>query len=405
MNFSRTKLHSLHAALALLLPFAGCAPDAATPDALETSREVDHGGEHREGMVSLSSGKLQEITLITAGVQRRTLDPELETTGQVDYEQDRLAHVSPRINGRVLRVSAALGDDVGAGESLAIIDSVELGQAKAEYLGARVREELARENAAREARLFADRISSEKEMLEARAAHLEARSHRESAEETLRLFGVGRAEIDALSAGDPGASHLAVRAPIAGRVVEKHVTVGELVTPTDNMFSIADLGHVWIWIDVFERDLASVHLGDGVEVRAESYPDRLFEGKVTYLSPEVTAATRTVRARIDVPNPEEVLRPGMFATVRLTDPHREGGEPVLAVPSDAVQRRGETSLVFVPLDEEGSFEAREVSIGRRQGNWTEITAGLSEGESVVTKGAFFLKSELARDELGAGHDH
>ena len=385
----------------------GCGPTPTPGEEELHETGGEHAAEegHREGVVELGPAKLAEIDFELAPVELRVLSRQLETTGEVGYEQDRLAHVSPRISGRVLEVRASLGDDVRAGEILAVIDSIELGQAKAAYRAARVREELARENAEREARLFEDRIASEKDMLEARAEHLEARSYRESAEETLRLFGVGAAELEAMRSGDPGASHLAVRAPIGGRVVEKHVAVGELVTPAESLFSIADLDHVWIWIDVFERDLGSVHLGDGVELHVDSYPDRLFSGQLTYLGPQVAAATRTVRARIDVANPDELLRPGMFATVRLTDPHEGGGIAVPTVPVTAVQRIEERHMVFVPLAAMGAYEARPVEVGRRQGAFAEILSGLSAGERVVTTGAFFLKSELAREELGGGHGH
>jgi cobalt-zinc-cadmium efflux system membrane fusion protein len=285
---------------------------------------------------------------------------------------------------------------------------VEVGQAKAELLTARTREELALESYEREQRLYEDRITSERELLEARAEYREAVSMRESAQETLRLYGLSPASLRDLAAGDPGASLLPVTAPLAGRVVEKHATLGELATPTDTLFTIADLSRVWIWIDVFERDLARVHREDGVEVEVDSFPGRVFSGEVSYLSPEVASETRTVRARIDVPNPDRLLRPGMFATVRLADPH--SAEPSLTVPEAAVVRRGGESLVFVPAGTPPSgggarFEARPVTTGRSEPGWVEILTGLEAGERVVTEGAFFLESELAREDLGGGHSH
>ncbi|MCA8961717.1 MAG: efflux RND transporter periplasmic adaptor subunit, partial [Planctomycetes bacterium] len=256
----------------------------------------------------------------------------------------------------------------------------------------------------RELGLYEERISSQKEMLDAKADYLEAEASRESSEETLRLYGLSDEKIRSLEPGQRGASTLPVRAPIAGRVVEKHVTVGELVTPSESLFTIADLGHVWIWIDVYERDLAKVHEGDDVEVRVDAFPDRVFAGEITYLSSEVAPETRTVRARIDVGNSERQLRPGMFAKVRLTDPHASGGVESLVVPTSAVVRSGERELVFLP-EGEARFRAQPIDAGRREGEWVEVVSGLDPGAEVVTEGAFFLKSELAREELGGGHDH
>lgn len=401
---------------ALLLILSACAPTSEEGhDRSEQHVEDEHAGGrheedqhneegHEEGIVELTAEKRSALEIATATATLRLLSPQLETTGEVGYEQDRLAHVSPRIPGRVVEVPTSLGDVVTAGRALAVIDSVELGEAKARFLAARSRESVTRESYEREQALYEERISSQKEMLDAKADFLEAEANRESAEETLRLYGLSDEQIRRLEPGQPGASTLPVRAPIAGRVVEKHVTVGELVTPSDSLFTIADLGHVWIWIDVFERDLAKVHEGDDVEVRVDAFPDRAFAGEVTYLSSQVAAETRTVRARIDVENAERQLRPGMFAKVRLTDPHASGGVESLVVPTAAVVRSGERELVFLPAGE-ARFRAQVVETGRRAGDWAEILAGIEPGEEVVTEGAFFLKSELAREELGGGHSH
>lgn len=394
---------ALAAALALTAGCGGDGADGAAHD--EHEGHAEHAAD-AEGVVELSAEERAAVEIATAPVEERRLAALLETTGEVGYEEDRIAHVAPRVPGRVQRVPVSLGDEVRRGQVLAVLDSVELGQAKAAFLAARTREELARRNYERESLLYADRITSEREMLEARAAFEEAASMRGSAQETLRLYGIAADRLEELAPGDPGASLLPVHAPIGGRITEKHATLGELATPADTLFTIGDLGHVWIWIDVYETDLARVHLGDGVEVRVEAFPGRTFSGEVTYLSPEVAAETRTVRARITVENPQRLLRPGMFAEISLVDPHTEEISASLVVPEDAVVRRGEATLVFVPVAGDGArFEVRPVELGRSEGGWAEVAAGVEAGEEVVTTGAFFLESELARDELGGGHSH
>ncbi len=362
---------------------------------------------HDEGVVELTSVKATAAKIETVIVALAGLPAQLATTGQVDFNQDRLAHVSPRIPGRVHEARARLGQKVRRGEVLAMLDSIELGRAKAEYLQAKAREQLTRENFEREESLYADRISSEKEMLVAKAAHIEAEAELRSTEETLHLYGLSENEVASVTYENPGRSLYPIRAPLSGKIVEKHVTVGELVTPERNLFSLADLSEVWVWIDIYERDLQQVHIDDDVDVRVDAYPEREFSGTVSYLSDRVDLDTRRVRARIDVANPEERLRPGMFAQVELTDPHEGGGgtlEPVLVVPEAALQRDGDATIVFVDLGE-GRYERREVETGRKSGSSVEVIEGLAPGETIVSGGAFFLKSELAKDELGEGHGH
>ena len=399
-------------ALTLLLTLvgAGCsAPDdSGGKVAEERAADAEHAGEETPGheVVELAPEALERAGIRTAHAELRRLEGRIDTTGAVDFDQNRLIHVSPRLAGRVDSVFAQLGDTVRAGQVLARIDSIELGQAKAAYLQAKARAELARDSFERERGLFADRISSEQEMLAAQADDREAQAALSAAKETLHLYGLGQEQVEGLHYEDPRASIFPLTAPFGGRVVEKHTTLGELVSPDKTLFVLADLSRIWIWIDVYERDLSRVHLEDTVEVTAEAFPDQVWRGEVSYLSDQVDRDTRTVRARIDVPNTEARLRPGMFARVRITDPHAGGdvGTTTLAIPEGAAQRVGDRFVAFVPAGE-GRFEQRKLGLGRRAGGWVEVLAGLAEGEEVVTEGAFLLKSEAAKEELGGGHGH
>jgi cobalt-zinc-cadmium efflux system membrane fusion protein len=384
----------------LLLAIA-CGPSGNPPE------EGHLTDPHEQGVVELSPEMLSHVEINIAVVEERTLAPELETTGQVDFEQDLLAHVTPRIPGRVHEVHARLGDQVRKGQLLVVIDSIELGQAKAAYLRAKAQEDLARQNFERERGLHAERISSEREMLAARAAHLEALAGLQSAEETLHLYGLDDLRVAALRHEGSDASLLQVRAPLSGKIVEKHVTIGELVSPERSLFSIADMSRLWIWIDVYERDLRHVHLEDDVHVEVDAFPEQAFGGKVSYLSDQVDAGSRTVRARIDVDNPKRQLRPGMFARVLISDPHpvaQGEQERSLVVPEGCVQRDGDELIAFVALGG-NRFERREVRVGQKGQGFIEIVAGLQLGEEVVSEGTFLLKSELSKETLGGGHAH
>ena len=371
----------------------------------------DHEGheEHEEdhGPVELSEGAAQHANIRTIRVGETTLKGVFETTGEVGFNEDHLVHVSPRISGRVDRVAVSLGDRVSAGDVLVVLDSIELGQAKAEFLQAGAREEVTRENLEREQQLLGERISSEREVAQARAEHREASAALETAREKLRLFGLPEDEIETIRYGDPSAALLPIRAPQAGKVVEKHVVAGELVTPERDLFTLANLETVWIWVDIFEQRLPNVHLDDIAAVRVDALPERVFEGTVGYIRDQVDPHTRAVRARVDVANPSGVLVPGMFARVVLTDPHRVPGadsEHAVVIPEAAIQREGDDRIAFVQIRGR-TYEPRHLQLGEASDGFVEILAGIDPGEAVVIEGAFILRSEASKEAMGGGHSH
>ena len=419
-RMDRLKLHSAAILIFLFTTVVACTspePEAehrvstiASPAAAPVDGHEEHAErEHEEGIVELTPEAAAQIQIRTAMVEKRALAAELETTGQVDFDETRLAHVSPRISGRVHRVNARLGQDVQAGQNLAEVDSIELGRARAVFLQAKAKEELARKSFERARSLFDDRITSEQMVLEAEASLREATAEIRTAEETLHLYGLSQGQVDTLTYDDREASIYPLRAPFAGTVIERHATLGELVTPERNLFTLADLSRVWIWIDVYQRDLGGVHLDDRAQARVDAFPDEVFEGKVSYLSARVDTDTRTVRARLDVANPEGKLRPGMFVEVGLVDPHaKDGGETrskSLVVPAGAVVRDGEAFVVFAAAGEH-RFERREISIGRKAGGYVEVVSGdIDPDDEVVVEGGFLLKSAVSKESLGGGHDH
>lgn len=402
---NRLSLARFSGALLLAALVGGCDGGAPATRAEEEHESSTPETEHAEGVVELTPEAAAAAGIETTAVERRPFAAVLETTGQVGFDETSSAEVGPRLAGRVVEVGAELGARVDTGEPLARIDSIELGEAKAAYLQAKARSELARENFERERELYADRISSQQEFLTAQAEWRQAEADRHAAEQTLELYGSSSREVAELSYDDPAASVYVLRAPFAGIVVEREVVQGELVTPEDRLFLIADLSRVWIWIDVFERDLAQVHLDDTVEVTVDALPGRSLAGAVGYVAARVDPETRAVRARIDVDTPEEAFKPGMFARIRLADPHGESqGTAVVAVPETAVQRDGDRTIAFVAAGER-RYARREVTIGRRADGWIEILGGLDAGERVATRGTFTLKSEASKEELGGGHGH
>ncbi len=389
-----------------LMAAASCTSSEEQPDGEHSEEHGEHeeAGGHEEGIVQLRPEAAARIDIRVEPVEERRVSVVLSTTGRVDFDQDHLAHVSPRISGRIHEVLASLGQQVEAGDALAVIDSIELGQAKSAFLQAKAQLNLARRTLEREEGLLADLISSEQAVLEARATYEGTLADFQAARQRLALIGLSKKEIKAVRYEAKDAALFTLRSPIDGTVMEKHINLGEIVSPNTNLYTIADLGKLWIWIDVYERDLGGVHLGDDVSLKVDAYPDQTFVAKVSYVRDQVDADTRTARARIDVDNADGHLKPGMFASVTVTDPHgREGQEAprVLAVPASAVQRDGDAFVAFVRIGE-NRYERRVLRIGRRTKTYVEVLDGLSAGEPVAVTSVFILKSEAAKESMGGG---
>ena len=388
---------------------AGC----KSHDAIKHDDHGEHNGHsaeerhEEEGVVELSEAAAARVKIRVVPVVERALAGMLSTTGRVGFDEDHLAHVSPRVPGRVTKVEASLGAKVKAGQTLAVIDSIELGRAKSDYLRAKAQLSLAQRTLEREQGLLKDRITSEQSALEAQASHQRALAEFQAARQQLRLLGLSDRQIKRAGYENRTATLFPLSSPISGTVVEKHLSLGEVVSPQRTVFTVADLSRLWVWIDIYERDLAAVHLEDDVAVKVDAYPNRTFKGKVAYIRDQVDPDTRTARARIDVPNADGSLRAGMFATVTVTDPHGEGGAEIpkmLVVPAGAIQRDGTQSIAFVAAGN-NRYEKRVVVIGRRTSEFAEVLSGLKKGESVAVEGTFILKSEAAKEHMGGGHDH
>ncbi len=366
--------------------------------------EHAHEGEagHQAGVVELSPEQVKAAGIEVEVVGRHPLARTLAATGQVTLDRYREVHLSPRVEGKVVRLVKLLGDPVKAGEAVIYLDSLPLGQAVATYLEAKAEHTLAQAETARVAALRAEGIAAEKRQIEANARLARVEARLDTAREQLRLYGMNEAQIKELA---PHHKHshsiFALTSPIAGEVIALHATLGEQVGPETPTAQIADLSQVWVETAVYEKDLGRLRTGTQAWVTVAAYPKVRFSGRLDFIARTVDEETRTTRARVVVPNPEERLLPGMFANVEIAVGNRR---PLLAIPRSAVQRDGTERICFVE-EEPGHYERREVVIGEAGPVYLEIRAGLSEGERVVTRGAFVLKSEVGKEGMGEGHEH
>ncbi|HXF04742.1 MAG TPA: efflux RND transporter periplasmic adaptor subunit [Blastocatellia bacterium] len=376
-------------------------PNTQTPEPGTPRRGVEESEQRPQ--LTVPSQALEGKTFQTALVERRAFRDELQATATIKPDEYRLVHVSPRIEGRALDIQVQLGDQVKPGQPLALLDSIELGQKKAAFLQAMTNRDVDRRNFEREKGLFEQRISSEKEYLAVKGAYEKSLAAYRAAYEALRLIGLSEEEIKKINWSEKGKplSSFPLLAPQAGTVIERPFTRGELITPKDNAFTIADLSTVWILLDIYEQHLAAVTVGNEVEIKVDAYPRETFRGKIVYLSYVLKPETRTVDARVEIPNPGLRLRPGMFARAILTLPNIDDGQKVVTVPQDAIQQVDEKPVAFVE-ERPGTYSVRELVIGRRSGTDVEVRSGLAEGERVVTQGSFYLKSILLKERIAGG---
>ncbi len=325
--------------------------------------------------------------------------------GEVRLNEARAVHIGPRAPGVVRAIRVDVGATVAAGQVLFEVESTEFLQARADLVKATAQETLAEAAAARERELYGKHISPRKDLEQAEAALQEAQAERSAVAGRLLALGVPAVQVDHPAPGQRKAppSLMPVRAPFAGTVLERSLSLGALVQPGDRLLLLADTSSVWVIATLSERELAALSApgrrGDGAaEVAVSAYPGRTFPGRVALVNGRLDETTRTASARVVVDNSENLLRAGMFARVRLLAGDAGGA---LVIPEEAVLEDEGRSFAFVKI-RPPYFVRRPLTLGRAAGGWVEVTRGLSAGDVVVAKGAFLLKSDVLRSKMGAG---
>jgi cobalt-zinc-cadmium efflux system membrane fusion protein len=374
----RATLGAFLAAAALAGAAAGCRAErhAADPPGprVEGERIV-----YPEGAVELASLSTTAAEAAPAGT--------MHTTGRLAWDEDRTARVFPPVAGRVGKLLADLEQHVGRGSPLAAIESPDFGQAQAEANRAATDLAVAERTLARVRELYEHRVAPKKDLEAAEADRDRVRVERERTAARLALLG-GRG-----GGGGRVDQHFMLRSPIAGVVVERAINPGlEVRTDAQTpLYVISDPSRLWVYLDVVEQDLASMRPGLPLAVRCNAYPQRVFGGRVAVVGDTLDAATRTVKARGILDNPNHLLKAEMYVEVEVTDPERR---PALQVPSAAVVAEGKQRYVFVE-EARGRFARRAVTAGAEHGGKTQILAGLAPAQRVVVDGSLLLESLLA----------
>jgi membrane fusion protein, heavy metal efflux system len=397
-------------AAALLAACGRKTADSSAPPKSDAPETAQEGGEHTAALpesVTLTAAAIAEAGIQTWTVQPVDLEHLLVLNGTVEHDENKLLQLAANVRGRVASIPVDLGQSVRRGDALLELESVELGRAREEFLREASALRVAARAYERARALVAAKAISEGEFQTREGEYLTRKATAQAAERTLHLLGEADDEIarlrkavesnDPLPSGD--APRLVLRAPFAGRVIERKVTPGSLVEALQPLVTVADLSRVWVFLQAYEKDLALLSRGVPVSLRTEAFPQEAFKGRVDYVGSVVDEKTRTVRLRASVDNRQERLRPGMFVKAQLDVPKPETEEKaVLAVPQAALQTLEGRTMLFVQ-PKPGVFVRRAVETGHSFEGFTEILGGIKRGDVVVTEGSFVLKSEFAKASL------
>lgn len=364
-----------------------------TVKATRDGRSYEWTYESYEGRTEIKPEELKSAGVVIERVGPARMKNVIELPAQIALNADRTAHVVPRVRGVVTEVRKNLGDRVNRGEIIAVLSSGDLATARQAYLESVQRLELARVTAAREEQLWKKKISPEEDYLISRNALAEAQLARQASAQRLAALGVAAGEVR----GQTDLARYVLRSPLTGVVIGKHVTVGEAAEATATLFTVADLSTVWTDISVPQNQLAAIRTGQQVIVHWEDESVRQI-GTVTYVEPLVGEETRSARARVVIPNPSGVWRPGLLVKVDVTQ--NESMVP-LAVKAEALQTFRDWDVVF---KRRGTvYEIGILEMGVTDGEWVEVLAGLEPGEEYVSGNSFVVKAEIGKS--GASHDH
>jgi len=323
------------------------------------------------GTVKIDPVTTQSIGVRTALAEQRTLSRDIHTLGRVDYDEQRIARLHPRTEGWIEELFVdTTGQSIKADAALLSIYSPQLVSTQQEYLLALSNLETLSKSPFEDVRRGAESLVA-------------------AALERLQLLDVPAHQINDLKSTRQVKKQLHIHSPAKGTVISVGAREGQYVTPQTELYFIADLSRVWVFVDVFEEELPWVRVGDEAEMRVQAVPGKTFNGQLTYIYPYAERKTRTIKARLEFPNDELLLKPDIFADVTI---RAQPKAKVVAVPSEAVVRSGIREKIFI-VSEPGRFEPRDVVVGVSSEGWTEISEGINPGEEVVVSAQFLIDSE------------
>lgn len=403
MSFKKS-LFSIGVILALSLSFAGCR---------ESVKDEEVTEKQLSDVIQLTPESAGTIGFTTVNVETQRVSGQINTTAEVKANENKAFHINSFVSGRIAQDNVLLGDPIRSGQTLAVVQNLEVAKIQAGYIHelhqneveiqkAKTRYELAQKNLERERRLLEEGISPRKDYLQAQSdATLSQADLAGEREHNVHIRAEGKALLSAYGMR-PGSVHSEriqtgspVQAPRSGIVVKKNITLGDMVTPDTIMYEVADLSQIWLDITVYPKDLSSVHVGQSVTFQTDSLPDKTFSGRIDYLQPAANENSHTYIARAYLNNPQGILKPGMFGQAHIA---QEGTRNLPYVPEAAIQRYGRETFVFIPLGNQ-RFRKQTVTLGPKIQDGYLIEQGLKADDKVISQGSFTLKAELLKSQF------
>jgi membrane fusion protein, heavy metal efflux system len=395
------RLHYLFT-IGLLAFIVACSrndPKRTSGGASETpSAPAARSAEGEKGILRIEPEMLRDLKITTTRVEQRPGGEGAILLGELRINENTYAQVGAPVPSRILALQASPGQAVKVGQPLATLQSTELGKARSELIVATAHSDFARQTLDRKKRLASERIVSQRELQEAESNVASADANVRAARAGLQALGVTG---DSNESTD--SSQFVLRSPVQGVVLDRQAVKGQLAEPAQPLFRIGDLSMLWLTVQAFERDAVRIKQGSPVRTTFAALPGRTFNGRVALIGKEVNSQSRTIPVRIDIANPEGLLRPGMSATAWVTP--GADSRVITTVPAASLQRIEDAWVVFVPQSQE-RYEIRRVGRGRDLGGEVELISGVKAGETVVVDGAFLLKAEADKSRSeGEEHEH
>lgn len=349
----------------------------------------------------------------TLTIESKSANSQILTTGEINANENRVFRINSFVVGRIIRDNVLLGDVIRPGQTLAVVQNLEVAKIQADYIHqlhqneieinqAQTRLALAQKNLTREQRLLTTGISPRKDYQQAEADAVLARSDlagklehqvhiNSEGKALLGAYGIrpGNAHSEQIQTGSP------VTAPRSGVITKKSVTLGDMVTPETVMYEVSDLSQVWLNITVYPKELSLVHVGQIINFSTDSLSSQTFTGRINYIQPGAKESTRTYIARAYLNNSQGLLKPGMFGQVRID---QVAQQPKPFVPEEAIQKYGRENFVFIPVDK-NRFRKQTVELGEKVFGGYLVNSGLQGGEKVIGKGSFILKAEMLKSQF------
>lgn len=378
--------------LVLSLAIVGCGPKKG-------GKEPEDGEAAQSETVKLSRASIKEIGLETEIVSKKPFTRYCTMPAKVLPNQDNEALVGSLVQGRVSKVFVKTGDYVKSGQVLMLVEGLEIGEIKAGFISAGANLAYQKANYERQKKLLEENVGSQKNLLETQNEYEKARADYAAQKNKISAIGLDPAAIvdgKKEGSGDHESGGLPVASPINGIVVERSVVTGQAIEATTTAFKIINLGSVWVDGQMNEKDVGKISGQKKAEFAISSYPAGSFTGNITYIGQLIDETTRTLTVRAEFSNPKFLLKPQMFGELRVLCGNTV---PALLVPAEAIVKIDAADCIFIQKTD-SSFDKKAVTLGTSQNELVEIRGGLKEGEKVVVKGAFYLKSELLKSAIG-----